>query len=555
MKLKSCLKQGWVIFGVILAAGFVHHSARANVYATNIKLNGGTANAQVAVGDSVTISYILNEPATRGVTIQVLSGTTALRTINLPANGPGSQTGLNSVVWDGKDANSNNVALGTYSVSITAAASGYANWQQTTVDGDATYLWVGAHGIAVDQNANSVYYGRIFVANALTGPSPDLRPGDAVGILKMNADGSPADEGILSSDGSGHPWTDNERSPWKLTVSADDYVYVDDLANGGEVYRWDPTFSSSALLYVLQTNNQPSGASLSGPAISGNGTNTQLWMADSRSTLGLLKWSLTSDGTCKTNDQGLAVVGVGTNLNFSAIAVDKLGNIYACQSNSASGDPSSRVFMYPAYDPSTNGGIAQTNPAWAVGAGDDNYGGASGIAVDPTGTYVAVSFEGVGSPFPNNGNTRILYATNGALAANLDLGIAMDGQFDTEHQDTDCAWDAVGNVYYIDVWYGYWRVFSPPGTNQATTVAVMQVQVQPPPPPVITSVAVTNGVVALLFSGSTSDTVTSLTIVSAATATGSYAPVPTPNIVQLSPGKFSAAFPANGPTRFYRIQR
>lgn len=555
MKLKSCLKQGWVILGLSLATLFVNHSARANVYATNIKLNGGTTNALAAVGDSVAISYILNEPATRGVTIQVLSGATTVRTISLPANGAGTQAGPNTVVWDGKDANSNNVATGNYSVSITAAASGYANWKQITADNDVTYLWVGAHGIAVDQNTNSIYYGRIFIANALAGPSPDLRPGDAVGILKMNADGSPADEGILSAGSDGHLWTANERSPWKLAVSADDHVYVDDLANGREVYRWDPTFSSNALLYVLQTNNQPGGAALSGPAIAGSGTNTQLWMADSRSTHGLLKWSLTSDGTCKTNDQGLTVVGVGTNLNFSAVALDKYGNIYACQSNSTAGDPSSRVFMYPAYDPSTNGGIALTNPAWAVGAGDDNYGAASGIAVDPTSTYVAVSFEGVGSPFPNSGNTRILYATNGALAANLDLGVAMDGQFDTEHQDTDCAWDAVGNVYYIDVWYGYWRVFSPPGTNQATTVAVMQLQVQPPPPPVITSVAVTNGVVALLFTGSASDTATSLSVVSAADATGSYAPLATPNIVELSPGRFSASFPANGPTRFYRIKR
>jgi hypothetical protein len=554
MKLKQSLKQGLVIGGLILAATLVTHSAHANVYATNIKLNGSATNVLAAAGDSVTISYILNEPASLGVTIQVLSGTTVVRSLNVTNNGAGTQAGLNSVVWDGKDANSNYVAPGAYAVRITAASSGYTAWTQTTVDGDATYVWSG-RGIAVDQNPNSLYYGRIFVANSDVGPSPDLRAGDVVGVLKMNADASPADEGILSTGQDGHAWTGNFVSPWKLTVSADDYVYVDDLVNAGEVYRWDPTFSSNALLYVLQTNNQPSGAQLSGPAVAGSGTNTEIWMADSFSTDGTLKWGVTSNGTCAANDKGATVVGLGTNHSFSAVALDKYGNIYTCQSISAAGDSSPRVFRYPAYDPSTNANVAETNPAWAVGAGDDTYGGANGISVDPTGTYVAVCFEGVGSLLPDNGNIKILYATNGAAVANLDLGISMDNQPYTEHQNTDCAWDAVGNVYYIDDWYGYWRAFSPPGTNQATTVAVMQVLVQPPAPPVITGFSVTNGTVTLFFTGSASDTVTSLSVVSAAVVTGGYSPVAASNITQVSPGHFSATFPANGPARFYRIQR
>ena len=559
MKLKQFQAQGLMMGVLILAATLAStSSARANVYASNIKLNGGLTNVLAASGDSVTISYILNEAAPLGVTVKILSGNTVVRSLVLPGNDAGALAGLNSVVWDGKDSNSNNVPPGTYSVSITAASSGYTVWTQTTVDETTgtTYLWAG-RGIAVDQNTNSVYYGRIFVANSELGQLHDPPyPGDNVGILKLNAYGSAADEGILNTNQIGHDWTDNDVSPWKLTVSADDHVYVDDMANGGEVYRWDPTFSSNALLYVLQTNNQPTGAQLSGPAVTGTGTNTQIWMVDSLTNNGILKWGVTPDGTCAANDKGVDVVGLGTNSNFSAAAVDKLGNIYACQSIIASGDPNPRVFMYRAYDPSPNGNVAQTNAVWAVGANDDNYGGASGIAVDPTGTYVAVAFQGVGTPLPSNGNTTIFYATNGALVTNLDLLLPMDGQPDTEHQDTDCAWDAVGNVYYIDAWYGFWRAFSPPGPNQSTTVAVMNIQVQSQTaPPVITSIAVANGQVTLLFTGAAGDTVGSFAVVSSPVVTGNYSPVPTPNISQVSPGHFSASFPASGAVQFYRIKK
>jgi len=195
MKLKRALRYGLVIGGLVLAADLFTLSARANVYATNIKLNGGATNAIAAIGDSVNISYILNEPASLGVTVNILAGTSTVRTLTFAASDPQAQRGLQTVTWDGRDANSNNVPPGAYSVSITAASSGYQNWTQTTVDSDATYIWTG-RGIAVDQNTNSRFYGRIFVANALTGPSPDLRAGDTIGILKMNADGSPAEEGI-----------------------------------------------------------------------------------------------------------------------------------------------------------------------------------------------------------------------------------------------------------------------------------------------------------------------------------------------------------------------
>ena len=70
-----------------------------------------------------------------------------------------------------------------------------------------------------------------------------------------------------------------------------------------------------------------------------------------------------------------------------------------------------------------------------------------------------------------NGSTTIFYATNGAVVTNVDLGVSIPSKLTTNlphmdpthHMDTDCDWDAVGNLYYLDDWPGVWRAVSPPG--------------------------------------------------------------------------------------------
>jgi hypothetical protein len=344
-------------------------------------------------------------------------------------------------------------------------------------------------------------------------------------------------------------------SPWKLEVSADDYVYVDDLANGGEVFRWDPTISSNSLLYVLRKDNQPTNAALSGPAIVGTGATTQIWMANTNAAQ-LLRWSVSANGVCATNDTGTVLV-TNTSSNFFDVALDKDGNVYACTRTEVNGDPSPRVFRFPAVG--SNGSAPETNAVWAVGGGNDTYAGASGIAVDPTGRYVAVSFEGPAGPFSTNGNTKVLFATNGAVAANIDLGVVMQG--DSNHADTDCAWDAVGNLYYIDAYFSAWRAVSPPGTNSAATVALAAIQLtgntNPPPsgPIQFTKISAVGGNIILNFSGSTNDVASAFALLSSPVANGSYSQVQNPPITQTGPGAFQVSIARSGPTQFYRIRR
>jgi hypothetical protein len=192
---------------------------------------------------------------------------------------------------------------------------------------------------------------------------------------------------------------------------------------------------------------------------------------------------------------------------------------------------------------------------WAVGASADDYAGANGLAVDPTGTYLAVSFRGLyDSGFTVNGNTKILSAATGALITNLDLGLPMDGQPFAIHDDTDCAWDAVGNIYYIDNYYGYWRAVSPPGTNQATTSVTGVVHVGLAPI-LITSIQTSNGIVTLDFTGATSDSPGAFVLQGAAAITGPFVLLNSANITGIGPGLFRATVPMSGPSQFYRVRR
>lgn len=522
----------------------------ANVYATNVRINGGITNIVTAPTNVITITYLLNEPASLGTTVRILSGTNVVRSLLFPGQSEGTLRGFNSVDWQP------DVPGGTYSVSVTPASSGYTNWTQTTSDiSDVNTYAIDPRGIAVDCNPVSPYYGRVFVANSALGPSPNTRPGDTIGILKFNADTSDAEEGISSADLDGHLWAGGDVSPWKLSVSADDYVYVDDMANGGDVYRWDPTMSSNSMFHVLRQDNQSPGAELSGPAIVGTGTNTQVWMSDTNTAI-LRKWLVNSNSVCSSNDVGILVATSSSAANFFHVALDPKGNMYTCTYLTQSGNPAPRVFRYHAYDPSTNGNMPETVADWAVGGGNDTYAGASAVAVDPTGTYLAVAFQGPAGGPSTNGNTKILWATNGTLAANLDLGVAMQG--DPNHQDTACAWDAVGNVYYTDVYFGAWRALSPPGTNQATSVSLATIQLIGVPPSTsiqISKISIAGGLVSIQFTGGTNDVPSSFTVISSPIVNTPYSPIGPQTITQLSPGVFQASVPVTGPAQYFRIKR
>jgi hypothetical protein len=239
-----------------------------------------------------------------------------------------------------------------------------------------------------------------------------------------------------------------------------------------------------------------------------------------------------------------------------AVALDNAGAIYTIQSLLDQGDPSALVFRFPSYDPATNGGAPELTADWVAGPGDD-YCGGHGIAVDPTGTYVAAAFWGYGIP-ETSGNIKIFNATNGTVVTNLDLGVAYTNNLTsdpTHHMDTDADWDAVGNLYYLDDWPGVWRAVSPPGANQATTVALPVMQVSSSGQPLnITGITVSGGTVTIHFTAGSSDTAGGFVLLASSTAQGPCSPA-AGAIITGSGGSFQATIPVSGSAQYYRIER
>jgi len=152
--------------------------------------------------------------------------------------------------------------------------------------------------------------------------------------------------------------------------------------------------------------------------------------------------------------------------------VDAGSNIYVIQCLDGFRDPADfshtpRLFCFPPYS-----GQADLTTNWSLGSLDYSLENAAGVAVDPTGQWVAVAVEGYGGQDVlalHNGAVNIYEAGDGALVTRLGAG--------TNHAFIDVAWDQAGNLYATDLNASVWRAYSPPGANQATTTAVPIIQV------------------------------------------------------------------------------
>lgn len=97
-------------------------NSRANVYATDILVNGNLTNTVASPGSSVSISYHINETDCTNVSIQILKSNSVVTTL-----AGGTNFGLNSVSWSTTN-------LGTYTFKITASATGFPFWTQISQD-------------------------------------------------------------------------------------------------------------------------------------------------------------------------------------------------------------------------------------------------------------------------------------------------------------------------------------------------------------------------------------------------------------------------------------
>lgn len=570
----------------LLATGLMWAgSARANVYASNIKVNGSLTNSvSASQGSSVAISYILNDAATAGVTITISSGGTVVRTITIPS-GAGTTKGLNTVNWDGKDGSNNNVATGTYSVSITAAATGYADWTLISDNTSPTTHVYRPYGIAVDNNTNSPYYGRIFIGNAHT-LAGSTTNGDTIGIVKCNADGSYADDGAFSQFD--YSWYDDGAdSPIYMQVAPDDNVYFNDWAVGkGKVVGVDPALTHSFVVWdspnqvnspivAYTTNGTPIPPNWLSTSVEFVGTDHPMLFAGDVTypSDGCFAWYLTmtnghlyadptlivtnDDGSTRCdNSAGQQVIQTGGDLALrcDGIQVDVNSNLYVMENRGNVGDPAMRAAMFPNWDGKTDLFMGST---WDVGGADDTFRNLRTLALDSRTNpqKLAIGEYTSGGADANGfigGGIRVLNALDGST---IYTNLCVTNFY------RSVAWDNVGNLYggtsqAVGTLRSRWQAISPPGANQATTPAFATIQITGAvTAPHISSINYNNGAVTINFTGDSADAPTSFTLQSSSTVNTGYANVIGAVATQNSPGSFTFTTVATGSTQFYRISR
>jgi hypothetical protein len=596
-------------------------SVRANVYATDIKVNGHLTSASTSVGIAASISYILNQTADLGVTVSVWQGT------NVVASMPGgTNMGLNSVSWTP-------TVSGTYALSITAAASdisdGTSNWTQISIDGPNTAANYPL-GMDVDKNTNSPYYGRVVVGCAIPGTIYGVTQYD--GLYKANADGSPADEGAFGYAGYvtndagfvgtnqmsdlGEPYH-NYGLPGLIRIAGDDRIYFIDQSDNGSVVACDILATSNQVVICEGpgNSNEPAGElntalspSFGYPNCSNNYSGNPdggdlnyygegwgqfdvagfetghpaIYLCDfgDYPSAGVWMYHLTNGAADPADTVGTQCIytdGTYFIVTSAGLSVDTKLDVFVGQTRESPSAPFDRVFEFTNWNdgvlPPEGDGSADnyslavnaTNtvlPAWMVGEGSAGLTDLNDTVINSrfNPTMVAVpTFPQFGGPTYTNSQG---VSGAGGLLGGITVLSALDGSSIVTNLDiynwySAAAFDNVGNVYGCSPTTNYWRVWSPPGANTNTTVAVAQIVVGAAQLKLSTISAVPTGPnsanITINFTAPGNPPLLTLTLLGSSTLNGTFTAVPGAMITG-SGGSYQATVSATSAVQFYIIE-
>ncbi|HTV39374.1 MAG TPA: hypothetical protein VMF08_02255 [Candidatus Sulfotelmatobacter sp.] len=163
-------------------------------------------------------------------------------------------------------AGKNSFALNSHTnFAIVVSKNGSGMWHQISVDATNNSFY-GPRGIAVNQDAQNSYFGRVYVVNASAGTGTPA-PSQAVtrGLYVLNADTTyVASQGATAKDPSGMTFgVSTTYSPYGVAVGTDDVVYVANsdspdvsgstyLNGSGVLWMCDPNIGTATVLF--QTN-------------------------------------------------------------------------------------------------------------------------------------------------------------------------------------------------------------------------------------------------------------------------------------------------------------
>lgn len=571
--------QGIAIGSLALAVSTVE--TRGNVYATDIQINGGFG---AVTNSSATITYRLNQPATAGCTVSILnSNNTAVATI--PG---GTSMGLNTVVWNSVSNASRIPAAGTYTVSVTARATGFANWTQISVDTNSGMTVIYPLGIDVDKNTNSPYYGRVVTGNSILSTRTNFpTQANQIGLFKMNADGSQADEGWYGNanyleDDSGDPPTAGQMpnaggyNPMKIRIGEDDRIYWCDDSYLGAVVACDMRATTNQMVINESgyANNPDFGdldlgiesfdviihsQDYSSATLGGNYYGAVFLCDADYPNWGIWAYHLVNGAADPADTVGTQAVATGHDLAFGSTGgcwVDSNLDIFVGE----------YLTNTPAYDEMEfsrwNSGVLPPEgqgATYALGTSNGQvawgYGCGVGTACTNNPTFTAALDTVANSRTQptilacpsGSGGIRLFSAPSGAvLQTNIDWG----------NLYTAAAFDNVGNLYGCSSTLNLWRVWSPPGSNQATTTAIGKIVV--PVYLAVTNItARPNGgrceIVNINFTAPGNPALSSFILLGSTNVRGPYQPVPSGPVTG-SAGAYQVSTTNCSALEFYRIE-
>ncbi|GHV10556.1 hypothetical protein FACS1894162_5030 [Bacteroidia bacterium] len=268
------MKKIILLAAVCLLASTASYAQTANIYASGL-----TAAAPGAT--SVDVSYFLNTNAT-AVAVNFLDNNGVVKATVPVTNAALLTQGAHTATIP----YGTNVPSGTWKWSVTATAAVNAGTDPVQLT-SGSLTFTAPRGLAIDNNFESPFFGRIYATGAGTG-----KPQQGVWIFGSDLSDITTQDSVPYS---GTPWAaaNTGSSPFRITVAQDGKLYISDWSDGATsgVWVFDPatpavdavsvfggTFTTGGIFTAA--NGDEIHGSVSACYVEGTGADTKLYTFD-----------------------------------------------------------------------------------------------------------------------------------------------------------------------------------------------------------------------------------------------------------------------------------
>lgn len=461
-KRNNLWRSGAMLFAMILCIATAV-PVWANVYASRL---------EQAAPD--TTSYILNEDANNGVTVEVWKVGGGM--VYSEAIGPQTK-GTHNWTWNGTGYTSGD----TFKLKVVASSAGYGGWTKITTDSTLNNFY-SSRGVDVNRDQGSKYFGRIYVGESAGGTTGAGRATQD-GIYMLNADVTDADgQGNTARNGGIAFGTTN--SPFRVVAGPENKVYVTDWSDtNSSLIVGDADFNSAAHL-LDNTGRTPLGkcanhGSIPTVYVEGTGANRVVYTMDEDFDAGadttkggigsILKYDVgtTASGyagqpSIQYDDGGWGTFKGNIQNYYNDMVRASDGTWWVSEDRSGSTTDTLTSLMQISADGSTV--LWKSVPGLGATSSADPLRRTRGLAWDPVNDVLALGTYNAGKILIFDDDTKTILATI-TVASNATV--------------RDVAFDAAGNLYMVDNITERMQIYSPGGANGFTTESYFTITPEP----------------------------------------------------------------------------